>query len=135
MTHTFGRVGENDMTNIQGYSVRHASTCLSPVAWPPPWLTTADAAREGDTLRQMKERGELADAGDNQHTRLSQAATTTLDAVPPTPAVNLPPAVCRCGSVAWQDFPIHGGRSTRRDCAVCGKFLSFIRWCSNPSRN
>lgn len=39
-----------------------------------------DARRKaGDTLRLMKERGELADRGDNQHTtRSSQAAITTL---------------------------------------------------------
>jgi len=37
-------------------------------------------------------------------------------------------AVCRCGSTAGRDFPIHGGRSTRRDCARCGRFLDFPRW-------
>jgi hypothetical protein len=34
-----------------------------------------------------------------------------------------------------RDFPIHGGRSTRRDCAVCERFISFPLWYGNPSRN
>jgi hypothetical protein len=37
-------------------------------------------------------------------------------------------AICRCGSTAWQDVLIHDGRSTRRDCARCGRFIDFSRW-------
>jgi len=36
--------------------------------------------------------------------------------------------VCRCGSTTWRDVPIHGGRSVRRDCARCGRFLGFPVW-------
>jgi hypothetical protein len=39
-----------------------------------------------------------------------------------------PDAVCRCGSTQWRDVPIHGGQSIRRDCARCGRFLSFPLW-------
>ncbi len=43
-----------------------------------------------------------------------------------------PEAVCRCGSVEVRDVvllhPPHHGRSTRRDCARCGRFLGFGRW-------
>ncbi|MBX3435417.1 MAG: hypothetical protein KF847_19045 [Pirellulales bacterium] len=36
--------------------------------------------------------------------------------------------VCRCGGTAWRDVPIHGGRSTRRDCAGCRRFIGFPVW-------
>jgi len=36
--------------------------------------------------------------------------------------------VCRCGSTTWRDVPIHGGRSNRRDCGRCGRFLGFPVW-------
>lgn len=36
--------------------------------------------------------------------------------------------VCRCGSNKWLEVPIHGGRSKRRDCARCGRFIDFSRW-------
>ena len=37
-------------------------------------------------------------------------------------------AVCRCGSTAWRDVPIHDGQSIRRDCAKCGRFIRFTVW-------
>lgn len=37
-------------------------------------------------------------------------------------------AVCRCGSTKWRDVPIHGGKSIRRDCARCDRFISFPVW-------
>jgi hypothetical protein len=43
----------------------------------------------------------------------------------PPPAKN---AVCRCGSLEWSDVPIHEGRSRRRECAGCGKFIEFAVW-------
>lgn len=36
--------------------------------------------------------------------------------------------VCRCGSATWLDVSIHDGRSNRRDCARCGRFIDFSRW-------
>jgi hypothetical protein len=36
--------------------------------------------------------------------------------------------VCRCGSTTWRDVLIHEGRSVRRDCAGCGRFLDFPVW-------
>jgi hypothetical protein len=41
--------------------------------------------------------------------------------------------LCQCGSTAWLDLPIHGGRSTRRDCACCGRFLDFPIWYGNDT--
>ena len=38
------------------------------------------------------------------------------------------PWQCRCGSQEYIDVPIHNGRSTRRDCAQCGKFIDFVKW-------
>ena len=40
----------------------------------------------------------------------------------------LPPVACRCGSAAFDDVPIHGGCSTRRDCAQCGRFIDYVKW-------
>jgi hypothetical protein len=41
------------------------------------------------------------------------------------------PGTCdRCGSDQHKDFPIHGGQSIRRDCAKCGRFISWPNW--NP---
>ena len=37
-------------------------------------------------------------------------------------------AVCRCGSTKSRDIPIHGGQSTRRECAKCGRFVCFAQW-------
>ena len=36
--------------------------------------------------------------------------------------------VCRCESTTWRDVPIHDGRSIRRDCARCGRFIDFSIW-------
>jgi hypothetical protein len=47
---------------------------------------------------------------------------------PPTDRRPLGKAICRCGSPAWRDVPIHGGRSLRRDCGRCGRFISFPVW-------
>ena len=42
-----------------------------------------------------------------------------------------PAAPCRCGGAECRDVPIHGGRSARRDCARCGRFVSFPIWYGN----
>lgn len=55
-------------------------------------------------------------------------ATSTAE---PAPVINLETreeAVCRCGSTAWMDTPIHEGQSIRRDCRRCGRFLGFPKW-------
>ena len=40
--------------------------------------------------------------------------------------------VCRCRSTTWRDIVLrhdpHDGRSTRRDCDRCGRFLCFPYW-------
>ena len=52
-------------------------------------------------------------------------------ATEPTPVV-IPKApakpVCRCGATNWRDVPIHGGKSIRRDCGRCGRFVDFPVW-------
>jgi len=40
--------------------------------------------------------------------------------------------VCRCGSTAWRDVPIHDGQSIRRDCGRCRRFLDFVVWHGKP---
>jgi len=34
----------------------------------------------------------------------------------------------RCRSSDYIDFPIHGGRSIRRDCARCGFLIDLPQW-------
>lgn len=38
----------------------------------------------------------------------------------------------RCLSTDFQDTPIHGGHSMRRDCAKCGAFVDFPKWYETP---
>lgn len=42
--------------------------------------------------------------------------------------VEEPALICRCGSKRFRDFTIHDGQSIRRDCALCRRFVAFIRW-------
>lgn len=42
------------------------------------------------------------------------------------------PNGCRCGGEGWNDVPIHGGRSARRECARCGGFLRWAVWYGRP---
>jgi hypothetical protein len=57
------------------------------------------------------------------------------------PAVRRMPAVvdangaCPCGSTKFTDVPIHDGKSVRRDCAQCSKFLSFAVWYGKQKDN
>lgn len=36
--------------------------------------------------------------------------------------------ICCCGSTTWREVVIHVGRSVRRDCARCGRFIDFPLW-------
>jgi hypothetical protein len=47
---------------------------------------------------------------------------------PRKPKPRKPDVVCPCGSTQWRDVPIHGGRSIRRVCARCGRFIAFPLW-------
>ena len=64
----------------------------------------------------------------NKADLLEHLAAEQLRAVIPTSATGAAIAVCRCGSTTWRDVPVHDGRSTRRDCARCGRFIDFSRW-------
>lgn len=55
----------------------------------------------------------------------------TIECVPaatPNPAGPTTKPICRCGSTTWRDVSIHGGRSVRRDCSRCTRFLDFPVW-------
>ena len=42
---------------------------------------------------------------------------------------------CKCGSTETQAVSIHEGRSTRLDCAKCGRFLRWGEWKPNGEGN
>jgi hypothetical protein len=55
---------------------------------------------------------------------------------PPTPPPHAGPPTPRCpqcGSCETRDVAIHSGRSVRRDCAQCGRFISFPVWHGEPA--
>jgi hypothetical protein len=52
---------------------------------------------------------------------------------PPPPAGSAAPRCPQCGSTETRDVPIHGGRSVRRDCTTCGRFLFFPVWHGEPA--
>ncbi len=67
---------------------------------------------------------------------LVMAALRELAAPPPPPPLPAAGPVCRRhprGGVV--DVQIHGGRSVRRDCQQCGRFIDFVLWYGQPSRN
>lgn len=64
----------------------------------------------------------------NKADLLTHLAAEQLQTELPTSATAAAIAVCRCGSTVWQDVTIHDGRSTRRDCARCARFIDFSRW-------
>ena len=67
-------------------------------------------------------------------TMLLRASDFDVDNAPNAePAPIIDPAttteqICRCGSTTWRDVPIHDGRSIRRDCGRCGRFICFPIW-------
>ncbi len=73
--------------------------------------------------------------------RPSAVEVEPVEAKPPAMVVSVEvarPATgwrCRCGSAEWADFPIHDGRSTRRDCARCSRFVAFVRWYGVDRQN
>ena len=43
--------------------------------------------------------------------------------------------ICKCGSTETIAVPIHGGQSTRLDCAKCGRFMRWGIWNPNGNEN
>ncbi|HUY88705.1 MAG TPA: hypothetical protein VMV10_08220 [Pirellulales bacterium] len=73
-----------------------------------------------------------ASASDSTKVSAGRGLCENHDLAPPAATENPPAeraaAVCRCGATTWRDVPIHGGRSIRRDCARCGRFIDFPIW-------
>lgn len=59
---------------------------------------------------------------------LGRVAPHVAPATKAVPSEATPLSGCRCGESTFRDVLIHGGRSTRRDCARCDRFLIFTRW-------
>ena len=63
------------------------------------------------------------------HSSLSPPASPPAIAAAPRSDVDQAPRRCtRCKGTRFRDFPIHKGRSVRRDCAHCGRTLGFPVW-------
>jgi hypothetical protein len=88
---------------------------------------TAEAAAVTASWEEHKSRvesGELRDLGNLPlAARNSQLATAR-----PNPLCAFETACGNCGETAFVDTPIHGGRSTRRDCKACNRTLGFPHW-------
>jgi hypothetical protein len=96
---------------------------------------------EGDRLRFAPRSAVTPDLAD----RMKAHKAELLAMLRPVSDVALAPPVvtrdapakpaCRCGSTAWHDAPIHCGKSVRRDCRSCGRFIEFPVWYGKPSTN
>ncbi len=63
----------------------------------------------------------------------STPADQELPPLPPRAIATGTGEKCRCGSNAFVDVAISGGR-TRRDCRACGRFISFPKWYERATR-
>lgn len=43
-----------------------------------------------------------------------------------------PDGSCSCGSCEVEEVRVHGGQSSRHDCAACGKFIRYVVWYGKP---
>jgi hypothetical protein len=77
---------------------------------------------DGETLELLEHHRD----GVHEHLRKAEWA----DPLPRGPLRQPAGVECcdRCGSTETIDQTIHGGRSTRQDCARCGRFRKFTRW-------
>lgn len=88
----------------------------------PRWAVTPDLAdrlkaHKADLLEVLRPMAGDALVADVSMDEVIRIAT-------PTPAK----PVCRCGSSESVDVPIHDGRSIRRDCGRCRRFIDFPVW-------
>lgn len=66
---------------------------------------------------------------------LRRRVEATVDTCPIIDPTTTTEQICRCGSTTWRDVPIHDGRSVRRDCGRCGRFINFPIWYGPPRIN
>jgi hypothetical protein len=101
----------------------------SRTTWPPAWLTsTAETpAIVEDTAKTTALPANLQPLGETPQAAELSAVVTGPPAMAAEP-LDASAAVCRCGSTCYIDLPIHDGRSMRRDCERCGRFISFPVW-------
>jgi hypothetical protein len=113
---------ENDMaqkvTHRMANGVKRASSCFNPAIWPPAWLASPPAEPTPPT----------------PPVKATVSASSLTPLAEPVPLPSGP--VCRRHPLAGVvDVLIHGGRSARRDCARCGRFVAFTTWYGHPSLN
>ena len=98
--------------------------------WPPPWLE--NCAVETTPPPATPVSAELAPwEGEPGESTAEQPALP----IAPPPVSPSGPKCRRCGSRLSVDVPIHEGRSIRRDCRKCGRFVGFPVWYGQPSNN
>jgi len=110
---------------IQTISANKSSNTVARVpsrsTWPPAWLRDRKPAAVAEPSEAVETEPELP----------AEPAPVAVAETPPA-ATEPSPWRCRCGSTTWQDFPIHGGQSVRRDCGRCGRFVCFATWYGEP---
>lgn len=78
---------------------------------------------------------EPAPESEKRTPRMPQESRRRVEATPDTwpnsDTATTTEQICRCGSTTYRDVPIHDGRSARRDCGRCGRFIKFPVWYGN----
>jgi hypothetical protein len=115
----------NNLTQKQSIPLRGPTRTTRTKSWGPAWLSELEEADEIDAPESVavEDPPPIVAAC----CKLPAVAISRHEMFIPTSA-DTRPAICRCGSRDYHDIPIHGGQSTRRDCASCGRFLAFPVW-------
>jgi hypothetical protein len=95
-------------------------------AWGPSWLAPSPAVEvEPSNLQRL----EVEPEPEPSWLETSDPSEVELDETDATATQPAEGEACdRCGSTRFVDTPIHEGRSTRRDCALCHRTWGFPRW-------
>jgi len=104
--------------------------------WPPAWLAESSAtpARAVPVTDAEPPVADIAEQSsiDSAHELATMPVVSERQPyglLSPRPRAQRIHGQCkRCGATRYYDVPIHGGQSTRRDCARCDRFIEFPIW-------
>lgn len=111
-------VAENPLVVSEGSTEEPKSSCDDPLdleGWLPDGVDSADCFDNWSTLGGLC----LRLPSDRNLTPVDHRSASK----------DCPLTRCdRCGSTDYRDVTIHGGRSTRRDCGQCNRFMGWPKW-------